>query len=123
MTDRVAYSLFGYEATDADRALAVDSPLAALRRRLDGRYAVDELGGDPHLMDLVAPLGAPVRVHHGDRLGQLVGHLRIFSFSGLLFDVLVNLLKVAVRRTDLTFFLTASVIEADAFRFQGLYVF
>jgi hypothetical protein len=48
---------------DADRVLATDSPLRALRRRIDGRYAVDELGADPHLMDLVAPLGAAVRVH------------------------------------------------------------
>ena len=48
---------------DADRVLATDSPLRALRRRIDGRYAVDELGADPHLMDVVAPLGAAIRVH------------------------------------------------------------
>jgi hypothetical protein len=48
---------------DADRVLAVDAPLAALRRRYDGRYAVDELGTDPHFLDIVAPLGAPMRVH------------------------------------------------------------
>lgn len=48
---------------DADRVLATDGPLRALRRRFDGRYAVDELGGDPHVMDLLAPLGAPIRVH------------------------------------------------------------
>ncbi|MEX2267541.1 MAG: hypothetical protein WEA75_02530 [Acidimicrobiia bacterium] len=48
---------------DADRVLAVDAPLDALRRRFDGRYAVDELGADPHFMDVVAPLGAPIRVH------------------------------------------------------------
>lgn len=47
---------------DADRVLAFDSPMATVRRRLDGRYAVDELGADPHFMDLLAPLGAPVRV-------------------------------------------------------------
>jgi 1-acyl-sn-glycerol-3-phosphate acyltransferase len=39
---------------DADRVLGADSPLAALRRRTGGHYAVDEFGGDPHLMDLVA---------------------------------------------------------------------
>lgn len=52
---------------DADRVLAVDSPLAAIRRRFAGRYAVDEFGGDPHLMDLFAPLMWPIRVHveHG----------------------------------------------------------
>ncbi len=55
---------------DADRILATDSPVQALRRRLDGRYAVDEFGGDPHLMDLFLPLtrGVRVRVEHGDRI-------------------------------------------------------
>jgi hypothetical protein len=41
---------------DADRVLGTDSLLTAARRRLDGRYAVDQFGGDPHLMDLVAPI-------------------------------------------------------------------
>jgi len=55
---------------DADRVLAVDGPVAALRRRISGRYAVDEFGGDPHLMDLFAPLMWPIRVHveHGELL-------------------------------------------------------
>lgn len=55
---------------DSDRVLAVDGFLGALRRRLDGRFAVDEFGGDPHLMDLIAPLTAPIRVEveHGDHL-------------------------------------------------------
>lgn len=48
---------------DADRVLATDGPLRAIRRRIDGRYAVDELGADPHVMDLLAPLGAPIRVN------------------------------------------------------------
>ena len=43
---------------DADRVLATDSLFAAARRRFDGRYAVDQFGGDPHLMDLVAPIPA-----------------------------------------------------------------
>ncbi len=43
---------------DADRVLATDSLIAAARRRLDGRYAIDQFGGDPHLMDLVAPIPA-----------------------------------------------------------------
>jgi hypothetical protein len=57
---------------DADRVLAVDGPLAALRRRVDGRYAVDEFGGDPNLMDLLAPLAAPIRVvvERGEHLPQ-----------------------------------------------------
>jgi hypothetical protein len=55
---------------DADRVLAVDGWLPAMRRRLDGQYAVDEFGGDPHFMDLCAPLAAPVRVvvEHGENL-------------------------------------------------------
>ena len=57
---------------DTDRVLAADSPLAALRRRVAGRYAVDEFGGDPHLMDLVAPLfPLPVTVEHGERLPRV----------------------------------------------------
>jgi len=52
---------------DADRILATDSLSAALRRRLRGQYAVDEFGGDPHLMDLAAGV-APLRVtvEHGE---------------------------------------------------------
>jgi 1-acyl-sn-glycerol-3-phosphate acyltransferase len=54
---------------DADRVLGTDSLAAGLRRRLRGQYAVDEFGGDPHLMDLTAGL-APLRVtvEHGDRM-------------------------------------------------------
>jgi 1-acyl-sn-glycerol-3-phosphate acyltransferase len=56
---------------DADRVLAVDDPISWVRRRLDGRFAVDECGGDPHLLDLLAPLPAAVsrvEVEHADRL-------------------------------------------------------
>ena len=54
---------------DTDRVLAADSLTTALRRRVAGRYAVDEFGGDPHLMDLVAPLfPLPVTVEHGERI-------------------------------------------------------
>ena len=59
---------------DADRLLASDSVVDALRRRFDGRYAVDEFGGDPHLQDLVLnPLVEHIRVEvrHGDRLPRL----------------------------------------------------
>lgn len=48
---------------DADRVLDVDGLLPALRRRIDGRYAVDEFGGDPNLFDMVVPLGAGLRTH------------------------------------------------------------
>ena len=46
------------------------SPIDVVRRRLDGRYAIDPFGADPQLQDLIAPLVrmiAPVRVtgaHH-----------------------------------------------------------
>jgi len=56
---------------DNDRLLARDSLLDALRRRWDGRYAVDEFGGDPHLQDfLLAPLVGriPLRVEGGEHL-------------------------------------------------------
>jgi hypothetical protein len=59
---------------DADRLLASDSVVDALRRRFDGRYAVDEFGGDPHLQDLLLnPMvdRIPVEVRHGDRLPRL----------------------------------------------------
>jgi hypothetical protein len=59
---------------DADRLLGSDSLLVALRRRLDGRYAVDEFGGDPHLQDLLLnPVVDRIRVEvrHGDRLPRL----------------------------------------------------
>lgn len=55
---------------DADRVLATDDLLSAVRRRIDGRYAVDEFGGDPHLMDVFLPLTRAIRVHveDGDRI-------------------------------------------------------
>ena len=85
---------------DVDRVLAVDSPLAALRRRYDGRYAVDELGADPHFMDVVAPLGAPVRVHveRGENLPR-VGPALIVANRGVgLFEPIV--LVIGVRRVN-----------------------
>ena len=57
---------------DADRVLSTDSPLGALRRRAEGHYAVDEFGGDPHLMDLVAGAARlPVTVDGGARVPRL----------------------------------------------------
>jgi hypothetical protein len=55
---------------DADRLLATDDLTSAIRRRISGRYAVDEFGGDPHLMDVFLPLTRPIRVQveHGDRI-------------------------------------------------------
>ena len=55
---------------DADRVLALDNPIDALRRRFDGRYAVDEFGGDPHLTDVLTSLATPLRVHvhHGENI-------------------------------------------------------
>jgi hypothetical protein len=64
---------------DADRYLGRDRFLHALRRRVAGRYAVDEFGGDPHLMDMLSPLTAAVRVRveHGDRIPQIGGALLV----------------------------------------------
>jgi 1-acyl-sn-glycerol-3-phosphate acyltransferase len=49
---------------DSDRLVARDSVLDAMRRRWDGRYSVDEFGGDPHLQDfLLAPVVGRIPVH------------------------------------------------------------
>ncbi|MFM8303623.1 MAG: hypothetical protein ACKOA9_04900 [Actinomycetota bacterium] len=49
---------------DNDRLLVRDGIVAALQRRWDGRYAVDEFGGDPHLQDLLlAPVLGRVPLH------------------------------------------------------------
>jgi hypothetical protein len=59
---------------DNDRLLARDSLLSAVRRRIDGSYAVDEFGGDPHLQDfLLAPVVGriPARVEGGERLPRV----------------------------------------------------
>ncbi len=55
---------------DADRVLATDGVVDAFRRRLDGRYAVDEFGGDPHLTDVLARAVSPVqvRVEHAENI-------------------------------------------------------
>ena len=36
----------------------IDMPVAWVRRRFEGRFAVDEFGGDPHMMDLFSPIPA-----------------------------------------------------------------
>jgi 1-acyl-sn-glycerol-3-phosphate acyltransferase len=56
---------------DDDRVGPGESVLAALRRRLDGRYPRDPFGLDPHLQDLVSPLFrlvARVEVRDGDNI-------------------------------------------------------
>lgn len=51
---------------DPDRVTHADSPLAAARRRLGGRYPIDPFGFDPHLSDLLVPVvTAVVRVDVG----------------------------------------------------------
>jgi 1-acyl-sn-glycerol-3-phosphate acyltransferase len=55
---------------DLDRTQQV-APIDVIRRRFDGRYAIDEFGADPQLQDLIAPLFArltPVRVGGASRL-------------------------------------------------------
>jgi len=56
---------------DADRVLALDPPWQSVKRRFEGRYAVDEFGGDPHLQDMVLPFvlaGFRIDVDHGERI-------------------------------------------------------
>jgi 1-acyl-sn-glycerol-3-phosphate acyltransferase len=83
---------------DADRVLTSDAPLTALRRRFDGRYAVDELGADAHLMDVLAPLGAPIRVEveHAENLPKVGPALLVANRSFGLIEPVV--LVLAVRR-------------------------
>lgn len=84
---------------DADRILARDSLGEAIRRRIDGRYAVDEFGGDPHLQDLLlVPLvdGLPVRVVGGERLPRSGPALLVVNRSPELAEPLV--LAGAVQR-------------------------
>ncbi len=84
---------------DADRVLGTDSLLAAARRRLDGRYAVDQFGGDPHLMDLVAPIpNALIRVEV-DGAEHLPRHGPALLVSNRGFGILEPLvLGLAIRR-------------------------
>jgi hypothetical protein len=71
VAERAAVPNYGI---DADRLLGSDSLIKALKRRFDGRYAVDEFGGDPHLQDLLLnPVVDRIRVQvrNGDRLPRL----------------------------------------------------
>ena len=83
---------------DADRVLALDGPLDALRRRFDGRYAVDEFGGDPHLTDLLTSLATPVRVHveHGENIPRTGPALLVANRGVGVIEPVV--LALAVRR-------------------------
>lgn len=65
---------------DNDRLLARDSLATAARRRWEGRYAVDEFGGDPHLQDflLVPVVGRiPVHVEGGEHIPADAGALLV----------------------------------------------
>ena len=69
---------------DSDRLLGRDGLLEAVQRRWQGRYAIDEFGGDPHLQDFVlAPVVGriPVHVEGGDRLPR-VGAALLVSNRG-----------------------------------------
>ncbi len=84
---------------DADRVLDRESVLAAFRRRVDGRYAVDEFGGDPSLMDVVAPIPSAlvrVDVEHAERLPRKGPALLVANRGFGLFEPIV--LGFAVRR-------------------------
>jgi len=65
---------------DDDRLLARDTVVEALRRRWRGSYAVDELGGDPHLQDfLLAPVLGRIRmaIEGGEHLPATGGALLV----------------------------------------------
>ncbi len=84
---------------DADRVLGRESPLTALRRRFDGRYAVDEFGGDPSLMDAMAPIPSVllrIDVEHGERLPRRGPALLVANRGFGIFEPFV--LGLAVRR-------------------------
>jgi hypothetical protein len=76
----VAETAVGDHGIDADRANAPESPVAAVRRRMGGRYPIDPFGADPQLMDLLAPAVravARVRVEHAERLPEVGGALLV----------------------------------------------
>jgi 1-acyl-sn-glycerol-3-phosphate acyltransferase len=84
---------------DADRVLATDSLFAAARRRIDGRYSIDQFGGDPHLMDLLAPIPSAfvrVEVEGADHLPRSGPALLVVNRGTGVVEPLV--LGVAVRR-------------------------
>ena len=86
---------------DIDRVLATDSIADALRRRIDGRYAVDEFGGDAHLMDLVAGLTRlPVVVDGAERVPKVGAALLVANRGlGLLEPLaLVRAVRIAAGR-------------------------
>lgn len=68
MTPARTHLTFGL---DDDRVGVPESVLAALRRRVDGRYPRDPYGLDPHLQDLVSPvfsLLGRARVHGAENI-------------------------------------------------------
>lgn len=84
---------------DVDRVLGRESIVTALRRRVDGRYAVDEFGGDPSLMDALAPIPSlliRVDVEHEERLPRRGPALLVANRGFGLFEPFV--LGLAVRR-------------------------
>lgn len=84
---------------DADRVLGRESVVTALRRRIDGRYAVDEFGGDPSLMDALAPIPSTlvrIDVEHEERLPRRGPALLVANRGFGLFEPFV--LGLAVRR-------------------------
>jgi hypothetical protein len=86
---------------DADRVLALDSPVEAWSRRLDGRYAVDEFGGDPHLQDLLLPFvlgGFRIDVEHGERIPRGGPALLVANRSFAVGSFEPAVLVAAVRR-------------------------
>ena len=69
-----------YGLTEDDRVQALESPLAFARRRFDGEFHIDAVGGDAQLMDLaglVIAFGVRVDVEHAERLPRIGGALLV----------------------------------------------
>jgi hypothetical protein len=95
MTSSVNYGI------DADRVLVVDPPWQSVKRRIDGRYAVDEFGGDPHLQDMVLPTllaGVRIDVEHGERIPRHGPALLVANRSFAVGSFEPAVLVAAVRR-------------------------
>ena len=95
---RVESALPNY-GIDADQVLGKESIFTAVRRRFDGRYAVDEFGGDPSIMDALAPIPSAlirIDVEHAEHLPRRGPALLVANRGFGLFEPFV--LGLAVRR-------------------------
>lgn len=95
----VEFAISNY-SLDSDRAHDPESLSKALRRRIDGRFPVDQFGADPLLQDVLAPLiglCTPVHVENAERLPD-IGPAVLVSNRGVGLGEPIAL-SVAVRKT------------------------